>query len=219
MGSNLSTYAGRQAALQGIDNLATQFGKEASAITSGENLFGKSFGDKLMDSAASSTANGATKFSSLFGADKLSSAESVGLGVGAQIVGGLGKGLISDGFNTKTGNTVAQVGNLAGGVVGAINPVIGAGVTLAGNLIGGVVNRGWGHQVYGKADAQNYLNQMSGVTVNGSNDNIESIAANLPSYKKVTYRDGWFTNKGKKEARSWNDKQQATEDFMNRSIA
>lgn len=87
--------------------MTTQFGKDATALTSGQNLFGKSFEDKLMDSALSSTASGATKFSSLFGADKLSSAESVGLGVGAQIVGGLGKSAISDGLSTKTGNAVA----------------------------------------------------------------------------------------------------------------
>jgi len=214
--NNAGTYAGTVAA-----NAALSEGRNAlsqQAANFGKDAFGKSFEDTLTENALSSTAKTGTGFSSLFGADKLSSAESAGIGLGASVVGGIGKSLISDGYSTPTGNTIAQVGNLAGGVVGAINPVVGGIVTLAGNVVGGLVNRGWGHQTYGVGEAKNYLNQTSGTKVAGSNDDIESIASQLTPAKRVTYRDGWFTDKGENEAKEWNNKLKAAEEFTDRSV-
>lgn len=123
------------------------------------------------------------------------------------MVGGLGKSLISNGLSTKTGEAIAGIGSTVGNAISTVNPIIGGAVTLGSNLIGGITNAGWGYKVYGKEDAQNYLDNTSGVTVTGSNDDIESIASTLAAApNKVTYKNGWFTNKGKKEAAAWNNR-------------
>lgn len=154
-------------------------------------------------------------------ASGLSSAAKAGIGAGITMAGTVGKGLISDGFSTKTGNIIATVGNLIGtglsfvpGLGWAAGPILSA----ASSLVGGIVNRGWGHKVYGKAQAQNYLNNMSGFKVGGSNNDIENAMANITEADKVTYKDGWFTDKGKKEARSWNNKTAAAYDYALRSV-
>jgi len=171
--SPYASLATRQAALDSIskgfktstDSMIANMGKTGAEGKLGSDLLG------------GATAMGGKSFmqrlKGAFGADKLSSLESAGIGIGANIVGGIGKSLLSDGLSTPTGNNIATIGSGIGTAVGTVNPIIGGAVTLASNLIGGVVNAGWGHKVYGTGEAKNYLNNMSGFKVGGSNDNVE----------------------------------------------
>lgn len=142
-------------------------------------------------------------------------------GAGANV--GL-KYLVSDGLSSKTGNNIADIGNMVGSAVGTVlssTPYwwIGPVVSAASGLIGGVVNRGWGHQLYGKGEAMNYRNQMSGFTVDSSNaDSIEQASSLVTNAPLVTYRDGWWTHKGRDEAAAENEKSQAVLDFAQRSV-
>lgn len=207
---------------QGITSELAGTTARAAAKRAGQTV-AQTAPDVLTSSAPGSItvgANAASKgFSTWLGADKLSSLESIGIGVGSQLVGMGAKSLISDGLQTSTGENIANIGNLAGGVVSAFNPIVGGIVTLAGNVIGGAVNAGWGHKVFGKGEAQNYRNQMSGFTVDSNSaDNIEQAASYLANAPRVTYKDGWFTNKGKKEAAAENEASQAVYDYALRSI-
>lgn len=159
-----------------------------------------------------------TKLGSAWGANNLSTLGKIGVGLAGSLAGtGLNLG-ISDGFKTKTGSYINSIGSLVGTGVGMINPLIGAAVTAASGLISGIANRGWGHKTFNVDQAKGYLNNMSGIKIGGSNDTISQLASMLPSYQKVTYKDGWFTDKGKNEARAWNKKLQDTSNFLGRSI-
>lgn len=78
------------------------------------------------------------------GADKLSK-EKGGLvsGVASVAGNGLYKGL-SGGLSSGAGKAFSGIGNVAGGLISKVNPVLGAAVTVGGNLLGGIANWGWG---------------------------------------------------------------------------
>lgn len=124
-------------------------------------------------------------------------------------------------MHTSTGDNIATAASTIGAGISFIPGVgwwVGPAVAGIGNLVGGAVNAGWGHKVYGKGQAQNYLNNMSGFKVGGSNDSIEQLASYIAPAEQVTYKDGWFTNKGKKEAREWNRRTQAAYDYAKNSV-
>lgn len=141
-----------------------------------------------------------------------------GIAVGSNVIGGLGKGLLSNGLSTGVGEGISSIGSTVGSMVGAVNPLLGGAVSLGSNLIGGAVNGLFGSKVYGEKDALNYIDQMENISVNGSNDDIETAAASITDPSKVTYKDGWFTNKGKKKAAELNAKTLIAQDFANRSV-
>lgn len=154
--------------------------------------------------------------------DKVSNLGKAGISVGAAILGGLGKRVISDGLKTGAGEAISTVGNVAGSALNWIPGVgwaLGPAVTLFGNLLGGTVNRLWGHKTFGVDDAKSYLANMSGTNFNGaSNDQILALSNSIAAPKRVTYRDGIFTDAGKNEARLWNDRTARAQDFTQRQL-
>lgn len=155
--------------------------------------------------AAGSAAGGASAASSLAGA-------------GIAIAGNVGKHFISNGLQTNTGDYIGLGANAVGGVVSAFNPLIGGLIAGVGNLIGGAVNAGWGHKVYGVGDAQNYLYSMKDMNFDGNNDYLAQLQSQVGQGNRVTYKDGWFTHKGRDEADAWNQRMDTAYDFAQRGI-
>lgn len=152
---------------------------------------------------------------------KLSNLAKTGISVAGTVVGQGANALLSHGLQTNTGQWVNNVGSALGtaaSYIPGVGWIAGPVVSALSGIVAGGINGGWGHKIYNTAQAQGYLNNMSGIKIGGNTDSIASLAAALPSYGKVTYKDGWFTNKGKNQAAQWNQRLENTQNFLNRSI-
>lgn len=212
-----------KSAIQLPATFANPFVEEVkSAIQLPKNFIGQSI--KLGEEAVKtgSATAGAAGSAGNAAATGMSAAAQGAAGMGIGLAGQLSGKLISGKQQTGVGNAISSIGGAAGGIVSmipGIGWVVGPAITAASGILGGLVNAGWGHKTFGVDKAKNWLNQQSGFKVNGSNDNIDALSSQLSVSPKVTYDDGWFTNKGEEEANRWNQQLKATEDFNNRSIA
>lgn len=223
---NGGTSAATSAAANGSTALADMLASNTSALSSSANAAMNASSTAATNAFADSATQGMMEGAGLTSGTAstgMSPATLGALNVAAGIGGSVAKHYISDGLQTNTGDTIANVGNVAGGVITAVGGPyawVGPIVTAAGNVIGGVVNAGWGHKTYGTGNAKNYLNQTSGFSLkNVSNDALGQIASNLPISSRVTYKDGWFTNKGKNQANSWNNRLRERENYLMDTIS
>lgn len=158
--------------MEGVQTATNQLGKQAGEAvgkavlsTTGKTVAraaakraGQTVADVAPDVLTSSTPGAASTGAST-GSGAASTASSLGTaaaGAGITIGGAVGKALISDGMQTSTGDNIATAANLVGTGVSFIPGVgwwVGPAISAVGNIVGGVVNAGWGHKVFGKAQA------------------------------------------------------------------
>ena len=160
----------------------------------------------------------------------LSDIGKLGLSAAVSGVGGFGKNLISDGFSTGAGETVAGVGSAVGSAVSMVNPLVGAAINLGSNLIGGLVNRGWGFQRNEKniakvrdnaATMDAAGNALAGSTSTDSFMNAASMMGNGLNFKdNYISKGGWFMgDKVKKEAHKYRNLQASAEAMQAQGLA
>lgn len=126
-------------------------------------------------------------------------------GIGSA-VGNLGNKAISGGLSSGAGKAISGIGNAIGGIVGKVNPVLGAAVSAATGLIGGLTNRAFGSKLNDAAISaiDSDINSLNNTRVtDSSNESIanQASAQNWGSAfdKSTVGKDGWFANKAQKE--------------------
>ncbi len=158
--------------------------------------------------AVTGAAAGAGKFGSALGASSLSSGAAAGIGLAGSLVGQGAKYLISDGYSTGAGNAIADIGGLAGGVVGYFNPIIGAIVSAATGIIGGAVNRAFSIKTDEEALANNEVANRYYTSYKGDVKSLDDIPSLTALTYKEPYKSGWFKSADKKN-------ENAKRQFMN----
>lgn len=141
-----------------------------------------------------------SKVGNMFGANKLSGAQGMGISMAGSLVNKLGNSLISDGLSTGVGNGIANIGNTIGGIVGNFNPVLGGIISAGTGIIGGVVNRGWGYDVANADAMKSNTSRLGGISVGDDLASMASATSNLGLQGTGRIRNGWFTNKGDRVA-------------------
>ena len=149
----------------------------------------------------------------------ISSLGKAGINLGASIGSELGYNWISNGLSTGAGQAIKNIGSAAGtalqfipGVGWAAAPI----VTLASGILGGIANQ-WGHKTFDNG-ATAYANRLNAMNPNGSNEHLANLLANTGIGPRATYKDGWFTDKGKREARNINNMQDLAYSRFQRGI-
>lgn len=126
-------------------------------------------------------------------------------GIGSA-VGSLGNKAISGGLSSGAGSAISGIGSTVGGLVGKVNPVLGAAVSAASGIIGGLTNRAFGSKLNDEAIAaiKGDVNELNTTRVTDtSNESIanQAMAQNWGGAfdKSTVGKDGWFANKAQKE--------------------
>ena len=125
----------------------------------------------------------------------LKAGAAAGINAASGIVGGLANGLISGGLNSGVGSTISGIGSTVGGAIGAVNPLLGAAVTVGSGILGGVTNALFGESVDEEKlqAAREGTAQLNSFTSNaGSFDDIRGpqAVANVED----AYSGGLFTS-------------------------
>ena len=200
---NMGTASGRAMAIGQSKALVDSFGK--TAASQGSQAIGSGTAGA---GAAGAAATGASKFGSALGASSLSSGAAAGIGIAGSLIGQGAKYLISDGYSTGAGNAIADIGGLAGGVVGYFNPVIGAIVSAATGIIGGAVNRAFSIKTDEEALANNEVANRYYTSYKGDVQSLDDIPSLTALTYKEPYKSGWFKSADKKN-------ENAKRQFMN----
>ena len=126
-------------------------------------------------------------------------------GIGSA-VGNLGNKAISGGLSSGAGKAISGIGSTVGGLVGKVNPVLGAAVSAASGIIGGLTNRAFGSKLNDEAIAaiKGDVNELNTTRVTDtSNESIanQAMAQNWGGAfdKSTVGKDGWFANKAQRE--------------------
>lgn len=126
-------------------------------------------------------------------------------GIGSA-VGNLGNKAISGGLSSGAGKAISGIGSAVGGLVGKVNPVLGAAVSAASGIIGGLTNRAFGSKLNDEAIAaiKDDVNELNTTRVTDtSNESIanQAMAQNWGGAfdKSTVGKDGWFANKAQRE--------------------
>ena len=138
----------------------------------------------------------------------------------AGAVGGLGKSAISGGLSSGAGEGIASIGSTAGTAIGAVNPILGAAVSVGSQLAGGLVNRAFGMSVdQKKLDTANQgIAALGSFTSNaGSFDDVRGpqSQANVGD----VYRGGWFSSgKARRKNEELRDQMAEAKSWADRSV-
>ena len=136
------------------------------------------------------------KMGSMFGANKLSSAQGAGISMAGSVINKLGNSLISDGMSTGAGNAVADIGGTVGGIVGNFNPVLGGIISAGTGIIGGVINRGFGYSIANEGAMKSNTARLGGMSVGDDFASMTSATSNAGLQGAGRVRNGWFNHKG-----------------------
>lgn len=142
------------------------------------------------------------------------------LNIGANVVGGIGQKLLSNGLNSGIGSGIGSVGSAVGSAVGAVNPVLGAAITVGSKVLGGAVTGAIGTSTNTKelAKAKAGINTLNNFRSNaGTFDNVTegpTVEANSTVYKSGWARPDW----AKKRNESLRQRKAAAQSFADRSI-
>lgn len=126
-------------------------------------------------------------------------------GIGSA-VGNIGGKAISGGLSSGAGKAISGIGSAVSGIVGKVNPLLGAAVSAASGILGGLTNRAFGSKLNDAtiAAVDNDISAMNNTRVaDSSNESIanQAVAQNWGSAfsKSDIGKDGWFANKAQKE--------------------
>lgn len=146
------------------------------------------------------------KFGINMGGSPFSGLSSGILGGIGSAVGNLGNKAISGGLSSGAGSAISGIGSAVGGLVGKVNPVLGAAVSAASGIIGGLTNRAFGSKLNDEAIAaiKGDVNELNTTRVTDtSNESIanQAMAQNWGGAfdKSTVGKDGWFANKAQRE--------------------
>lgn len=155
------------------------------------------------------TANGAATAAKDVAKSGISNLGKAGINIGASLLGKGAKSLLSNGLSTGIGEGIGTVADAASTVVQFIPGVGWAAapiISFVGNALAGAWNGAFGHQTYDNG-ATAYTNKVNAINPNGSNEYIANLLANTGYGPQATYKDGWWTHKGRNEAIRINDAQ------------
>lgn len=126
-------------------------------------------------------------------------------GIGSA-VGNIGGKAISGGLSSGAGKAISGIGSAVGGIVGKVNPLLGAAVSAASGILGGLTNRAFGSKLNDAAISaiDSDIDSLNNTRVtDSSNESIanQAYAQNWGSAfdKSTVGKDGWFANKAQKE--------------------
>ena len=115
----------------------------------------------------------------------------MGLMVGSQVVGGLARKALSDGFSTGIGDGLANYGSMVGSAIGTVNPLAGAVATLGSNVLGGAWNHTFGMKT-NKDALNNYNNALASWNNYTSNANSYDQIQGPENFSfQNIYKGGW----------------------------
>jgi hypothetical protein len=116
---------------------------------------------------------------------------------GANIAGGLVYKGLSNGLNSKAGNTVSQAANTVGGLIGQVNPLLGAAISFGGQTLGGGINAFVGTDVNqeklnaAKEGTLAYNNYTSAASTFDELSSPAAQAAVQDAYRGGLLKKGW----------------------------
>ena len=194
-------------AISNLGNISSQYISDplsrgtlglSSPLTSGYNPMAKVPAKLPKINIPTSTGGGGFfgKMGSMFGANKLSSAQGAGISMAGSVINKLGNSLISDGMSTGAGNAVADIGGTVGGIVGNFNPVLGGIISAGTGIIGGVINRGFGYSIANEGAMKSNTARLGGISVGDDFASMASATSNAGLQGTGRVRNGWFNHKG-----------------------
>lgn len=108
---------------------------------------------------------------------------------------------IGGGLQSNVGNAIGNIGGLAGTAIGAVNPLLGAGITVGSKIIGGVTNALWGKKINQEKKASNDAGTAAYRSFNSnasSFDDVQGPASQLAvknAYSGGVFKKGWAKKK------------------------
>ena len=139
----------------------------------------------------------------------------------ATAVGGMIGGAIGGGMSSGVGNTIDSLGNLASAIPGPWGAVAGAGL----KVIGGLTNRMFGSKMNQEniANVEGTINRLNSFQSNASNfdtlaDTWGSTALGNNFSNSYIGKDGLFSNKAKKKARSLREQMELANAFAENTL-
>lgn len=174
--------------------------------------FGGAAANQYMQNYGSNALNNPWSFKEAFSKEGLKSGLKAGAGAaisaGAGLIGGLAGDAISGGLQSGAGSAISGIGSQVGSAVGAVNPILGAAVSVGSQLLGGVTNALFGEKV----------DEAKLKAANESMSSLRSFNGNVGSFDEVkgpeatasvagTYKGGLFNSSAKR-------KQKALEEAM-----
>ena len=139
----------------------------------------------------------------------------------ATAVGGMIGDAIGGGMSSGVGNTIDSLGNLASAIPGPWGAVAGAGL----KVIGGLTNRMFGSKMNQEniANVEGTINRLNSFQSNASNfdtlaDTWGSTALGNNFSNSYIGKDGWFSNKAKKKARSLREQMKLANAFAENTL-
>lgn len=131
----------------------------------------------------------------------LSNTGQLAVGAATSIGGQLAGTIIGDGYNSKVGSAISNIGGAVGGVVSMFNPVLGGVISGASGLLGGVYNRAFSSKL-NKENIAKVKSNISDLNTFASNatdyDTLQNTWANAPT--GMSFRNsyigsnGWFNH-------------------------
>ena len=142
-----------------------------------------------------------------------------GISAGAGIVGGLANSAISGGLESGAGSAISGIGSQVGSAVGAVNPLLGAAVSVGSQVLGGVTNALFGEKV----------NQAKLKAANESMSSLRSFNGNVGSFDDIkgpeatasvagTYKGGLFNSSAKRKQRALEEAMIDARQYAGRAI-
>lgn len=191
------------------------------------HAYGENYGDKgftLEDYKTSKNWLGLSKQDNPFSKGNiggtLKGAGNAALGAAAAPVGNLIGGAIDGGLDSSAGNAISDVGGAIGTGLMAVNPFLGAGVTVGSKVLGGITNAAFGMKTDQAAlnRANEGIDYYKGYNSNAATyDELQPLQA-MASFKNP-YKGGWLTGrKARRKNEALRQQFDESKSFAERSI-
>lgn len=139
----------------------------------------------------------------------------------ASAIGGMVGGAIGGGLESGAGNAISSIGKLASAIPGPWGAVASAGL----GVIGGITNRAFGSKMNQEniANVEGTINRLNSFQSNANNfdtlaDTWGSTAMGNNFSNSYIGKDGWFSNKAKKKARSLREQMELANAFAENTL-
>lgn len=139
----------------------------------------------------------------------------------ASAIGGMVGGAIGGGMSSGAGNAISSIGKLASAIPGPWGAVASAGL----GVIGGITNRAFGSKMNQEniANVEGTINRLNSFQSNANNfDTLADTWGNTAMGNNFSNsyigKDGWFSNKAKKKARSLREQMKLANAFAENTL-
>lgn len=139
----------------------------------------------------------------------------------ASAIGSMAGNAIGGGMSSGVGNAIGSIGKLASAIPGPWGAVASAGL----GVIGGLTNRAFGSKMNQEniANVEGTINRLNSFQSNANNfdtlaDTWGSTAMGSNFSNSYIGKDGWFSNKAKKKARSLREQMELANAFAENTL-